>query len=50
MSWCHTCATHYHTQLGHPDKGRVIKVLVICYVVWSGIMKGVGLRTCGGIP
>ena len=26
--------TYYNAQLGLPDKGRTIKVLVICYVVW----------------
>ncbi len=29
---------HYHAQLGHPDKGRVIKGLVVCYVVGLGSM------------
>ena len=27
---CQTGATHYHTQLGLPDKGRAIKGLVVC--------------------
>ena len=26
-----TGATHYHAQLGLPDKGRAIKGLVVCY-------------------
>ncbi len=38
-------ATHYHAQSGHLDKTRVIKGLVVCYVVWLGSMKGMGLRT-----
>ena len=25
--------THYHAQLGHPDKGHGIKGLVVCYEV-----------------
>ena len=25
-----TDATYYHTQLGHPDKGRAVKALVVC--------------------
>ena len=29
---------HYHAQLGHPDKGRAIKGLVVCYVVRLGSM------------
>ena len=28
--------THYHAQLGPPDKGHAIKVMVVCYVVWLG--------------
>ncbi len=28
--------THYRAQLGLPDKGRVIKGLVICFVVRLG--------------
>ncbi len=31
MPWPQTDATHYHAQLGPPDKGRAIKGLV----VWS---------------
>ena len=27
-------ATHFHAQLGLPDKGRAIKGLILCYVVW----------------
>ncbi len=46
MSWPLTGATHYHAQLGLPDKGCSIKRLVVCNVVWLGSMKGVGLRTC----
>ncbi len=29
MRWPKTDATHYHAQLGIPDKGRAIKVLVV---------------------
>ena len=28
--WTQTGATHYHAQLGIPDKGRAIKELVSC--------------------
>ena len=31
MHWPKTGATHYHAQLGLPDKGRAIKGLVVCY-------------------
>ena len=30
MPWPQTGATHYHPQLGNPDKGRAIKGLVVC--------------------
>ncbi len=30
MPWPKTGATQYHAQLGLPDKGRTIKVLVVC--------------------
>ena len=30
MSWPKTDATHYYVQLELPDKGRSIKMLVIC--------------------
>ncbi len=30
MPWPQTCATQYHAQLGLLDKGRAIKVLVVC--------------------
>ena len=33
ISWPKTDATHYHAQLGFPDIVRVIKGLVVCYVV-----------------
>ena len=38
-------ATHYDVQLGPHNKGRSIKGLVVCYVVWLGSMKGMDLRT-----
>ena len=32
MPWLQkTGTTHYHAQLGLPDKGRAIKGLVVCY-------------------
>ncbi len=31
MPWPQTGATKYHAQLGLPDTGRAIKVLVVCY-------------------
>ena len=31
MPWPQTDATHYHAQLGLPEKGRAIKRLVVCY-------------------
>ena len=42
MPWPQTGTTHYHA---HPDKGGAIKGLVVCYVLWLGSMKGIGLRT-----
>ena len=39
-----TGATHYHAQLGLPDKGRAIKGLVVCWCMarindlWDGSM------------
>ncbi len=30
MPWPQTCTTQYHAQLGLPDKGRAIKLLVVC--------------------
>ncbi len=38
MSWYQTGATHYHGQLGFPDKVHAMKGLVVCYVVWLGSM------------
>ncbi len=32
-------------QLRIPDKGRTIKMFVVCLVVWLRSMKGMGLRT-----
>ncbi len=32
MPWPQTGATHYHAQLGLPDKGRLIKGLVVAIV------------------
>ena len=29
-----TAATHYHAQLGHPDKDHAIKGLVICNIMY----------------
>ncbi len=39
MPWPKPGATHYHAQLGHPDKDRVIKGLVVCH--------GWDLEPCG---
>ncbi len=30
MPWTQTGTTHYHAQLGLPDKGHAIKGLVVC--------------------
>ena len=38
MPWPQTGATHYLAQLELPDKGRAIKGLVVCFVVWLGSM------------
>ncbi len=38
MQWPKTGATHSHARLGLRDKGRAIKGLVVCYVVWLGLM------------
>ncbi len=46
MSWPRTVATHYHAQLGLPDKGRAIKGLVFCFGVWLGSMVGISFSTC----
>ena len=43
MPWPQTGATHYHPQLGLPDKGCAIKELVVCYVVCLASIKDVGL-------
>ncbi len=34
MPWHKTGATHYHTHSGYPDKGRAIKLLVVC-ITWD---------------
>ncbi len=31
MPWPKTGATHYHAQLGLPDKSHAFKGLVVCY-------------------
>ena len=46
MHWPQTGVTHYHAQLVVLDKDLVIRGLVVCYVVWLGSMKGMGLRNC----
>ncbi len=46
MPLLQTGATHSQAKLGLPDKDRAIKDLVVCYVVWLGSIKGVGLRIC----
>ena len=46
MPWPQTGATHYHAQLEPSEKGRAIKGLVVCYVVWIGsLIYGMGLWT-----
>ena len=35
--------------LGLPERGRAIKGLVVCYVMWLGSIKGMGLKTCVGL-
>ncbi len=40
------CETHYHAPLGLTDIGSAIKELVVCYAVWLGSVKWMGLRTC----
>ena len=48
MPWPQTGATQYQAQLGLTDKGGAIKGLIVCYVVWLGSMKGLGLvPSCG---
>ncbi len=46
MSWPKTGHTYYDVKLGIQDKGCVIKWLVVCFIVWLGFFKGMGLRTC----
>ena len=50
MTWPKTGTTHYHAQLGLQGKGRAIKVLVVCYIVWLDpsypIKVRRGLRAC----
>ncbi len=56
MPWLKTGThTHYNAKLRLPDKGRAIKGLVVCYVVWLGSIKwvfgaaqGVSLVSCCG--
>ncbi len=36
MPWLQTGTSQYHQQLGLQDKGRAIKELGVCYVVWLG--------------
>ena len=55
MPWPKTGETHYHAQLGPPDKGRAIKGFVVCWSMarindlWDGFMdkrKVHGLVPC----
>ena len=47
-------ATHYHAQLGLPDKGRVSKKLVVCWSMarindlWDGSLDKRSLVPCCG--
>ena len=45
MTWPKTGVTHYHVQLGLPDKGRAIKGLVVCRDLFRvfGPVKGLAL-------
>ncbi len=45
MLWPQTGATHYHVQLGVTGKGRAIKGFIVCYIVWLGSLKWMGLGT-----
>ncbi len=45
MPWLQTGITHYRVQLGLSNKYRVIKGLVVCYVVWLGLIYVMGLWT-----
>ena len=38
-----TGANHCQAHLGLTERGRAIKGLVLCYVVWLGSLKGMGL-------
>ena len=44
MPWPQTGTTDYHAQLGHPDKGRAIKGLVVCQVELLGSIGWDGYR------
>ena len=57
MPWAQTGVTHFHSQLGPPDKGRAIKGLFVCWSMarmnelWDGSMdkrKVRGLFPCCG--
>ena len=50
MPWHQTGATHYHAQLGLPDKGRAIKGLVICNDLEFGPTKRSGPRLLLTVP
>ncbi len=40
MSWPQSGTTYYHAHLGLKDKGRAIKGIVVCYLVWLESMRG----------
>ncbi len=39
IPWPQAGATHYHIQLGLPDKGHANKGLVVCFVVLLGFIR-----------
>ncbi len=49
LNWPQIGATHYHEQLGHPDKGRTINWLIVCYVVWLEGDRSYNMRKVRGL-
>ena len=39
LSWHKSGKTHYHAQLGLPEKGRVIKLFVVLRTFDSGVIQ-----------
>ena len=44
MPWHKTETSHYYAQQGHPDKGRVIKELMVCWVLLILIQQVFGQK------